>query len=79
MADINMVFAPWPKGTRFIIRNNNLKGEEVVEGVATIQAAIDPDNNLYEVEFEKEPGTTYQRRVNGGDMVVYGGDMVISV
>lgn len=64
------VFEPWANGTRFVIRNQTLGGRSIIEGKATIRKAIDPDDNLYEVEFDQEPGQTYERRVHGGDMLV---------
>lgn len=67
-----LAFEPWPNGTRFLIRNTTLGGKSCVEGKATIREAINPDDNLYEVEFDNEPGATYPRRVEGGDMLVNG-------
>ncbi len=65
----DFVFEPWPVGTRFLIRNQTAGGRPMIEGVATIRRAINPDDNLYEVEFEREPGVTYERRVEGGDIL----------
>lgn len=69
-AATQLVFEPWAKGTRFLIRNSTIGGKSCVEGKATIHNPVDPSNNVYEVEFDDEPGALYQRRVEGGDMLV---------
>lgn len=69
MTSRDFTFEPWPNGTRFLIRNNTLGGREIIEGPATIRGVVNADDNLYEVEFDSEPGETYQRRVQGGDLI----------
>jgi hypothetical protein len=50
-------------GDKVQIKNQNTRGEVVIEGIATIRKIEDRDAEriLARVEFDNEPGATYPR------------------
>ena len=50
-------------GDKVQIKNNDLRGNEIIEGLATVREIQDQDTErtLALVEFDNEPGATYPR------------------
>ena len=52
-------------GDKVTVCNSTLGGREFIEGQATVRQAIGDDR--YMVEFDQEPGETYERFVKPTD------------
>jgi len=55
-------------GDRVKILNSNMRGETIVEGLATVRSLTEIDHT-YMVEFDSEPGETYERLAGPGQQI----------
>jgi len=53
-------------GDRVKVLNANMRGETIVEGVATVRKVLAYLDHTYMVEFDTEPKQTYERFVGPG-------------
>ena len=58
-------------GDRVIVYNRTIRGTAFTEGKAVVRACLDADDT-YLVEFDAEPGDTYERTVGPGQAALAG-------